>query len=109
MREKIKKIAQFLFNPKFLLCFGIGWMITNGWSYILFAFGTFLKIEWMIYIGGGYMALLWVPGTPEKLITFAIAIFLLKRFFPNDQKTLGVLKALHSKARNYKKNRRNST
>ena len=99
MKEKIKRILQFLLNPKFVLCFGIGWMITNGWSYILFGLGTFLNIEWMIYVGGGYMALLWVPATPEKLITFAIAIFLMKRLFPDDKKTLGVLKDLHAKAR----------
>ena len=107
MKEKCKKLVLFIFNPSFLLCFGMGWMITNGWSYILFALGTFLEIEWMIYVGGGYMALLWVPGTPEKLITFAIAVFFLKRLFPNDQKTLGVLKELHAKAKERKNNRRN--
>ena len=107
MKHILKKITRFIFNPSFLLCFGIGWMITNGWSYLLFAFGTFLKIEWMSYVGGSYMALLWIPGTPEKLITFAIAIFLLKRLFPHDEKTLGVLKELHAKAKTHKKNRRN--
>ena len=99
MKEKIKKILQFLLNPRFLLCFGLGWMITNGWAYILFSLGTALGIGWMSYVGGGYMALLWVPATPEKLLTFAIAVYLMKRLFPHDQKTLGVLKDLHAKAK----------
>jgi len=99
MKETIKKVLQFILNPRLLLCLGIGWMITNGWSYILFAIGTACGIEWMSAVGGGYMALLWVPATPEKLITCAIAIFLLKRLFPHDQKTLAVLHDLHTKAK----------
>lgn len=87
----LKKAAQFLLNPRFLLCFGIGWMITNGWSYILFGLGTWLEIEWMIAVAGAYLALLWFPFSPEKLVTVAIAIFLLRWLFPNDQKTLAVL------------------
>ena len=98
MKQKIKKILQFLLNPRLLLCLGLAWMITNGWSYILFALGTACGIEWMAAVGGGYMALLWVPATPEKLITCAIAIFLLKRLFPHDKKTLGVLKDLRHNA-----------
>ena len=87
----LKKILQFLLNPRFVLCFGIAWMFTNGWSYILFALGTFLKIGWMIAVGGGYMAFLWLPVSPEKIVTVAIAIWLLKRLFPKDEKTLAVL------------------
>ena len=95
MREKIKywlrKLASFFLNPRFLLCFGVAWMLTNGWSYILFALGTYFGIGWMIAVGGGYMAFLWLPISPEKLLTVAIAIWLLKFLFPNDQKTLAVL------------------
>ena len=86
-------------NPRLLLCLGLAWMITNGWSYILFAIGTACGIEWMAAVGGGYMALLWVPATPEKLLTCIIAIFLLKRLFPHDTKTLGVLHELRLSAK----------
>lgn len=103
MKEKIKaylKIAvQFVLNPRLLLCFGIAWMITNGWSYVLFGVGTYFDIPWMITVGGTYMAFLWIPATPEKIITVAIAIALLRFFFPNDQKTLGILKKLRLKYR----------
>lgn len=95
MKERIKawskKAAQFLFNPRLLMCVGIAWMITNGWSYVVFALGTFFEISWMIAVGGAYLAFLWLPISPEKLVTVAIAIFLLRWLFPNDQKTLAVL------------------
>ncbi len=97
MKEKLKKAVEFILNPRLLLCFGIAWLITNGWSYILFFVGTALEIPWMIAVASAYLAFLWVPFTPEKLVTLAIAIFLLKLIFPNDEKTLGILKDLHAK------------
>jgi len=75
-----------------VICVAIAWMITNGWSYVLFALGTFFKINWMTVVAGAYMAFLWIPFTPEKVVTFAIAIALLRWLFPNDQRTLAVLK-----------------
>ncbi len=103
MKEKIKaitkKVLQFLLNPRLLLCFGIGWMITNGWSYILLGIGTWFGIEWMIGIAAGYLAFLWIPFTPEKLVTVTIAIALLRWLFPGDQKTLQVLKDMFAKAK----------
>ena len=46
-KKKIKltiwRILQFLANPRFLLCFGLAWLITNGWCYILFGIGTCLS------------------------------------------------------------------
>ena len=105
MKKQIKKWVQFLLNPRFLLCFGLAWMITNGWSYVLFGLGTWLNIHWMIVVAGGYLAFLWLPVSPEKIVTVAIAIALLRLLFPNDQKTLAVLRELREKARAKKKKR----
>ena len=99
LKQNLKKAVQFIANPRLILCFMIGWMITNGWSYILFGLGTYLGIEWMIAVGGAYMALLWLPLTPEKIITCAIAIALLRWLFPNDKKTLAVLRGWYEKAK----------
>ncbi len=99
IKQKLKTIIQFIANPRLLLCFGIGWMITNGWSYILFGVGTYYQIGWMIAISGAYLAFLWVPFSFEKIVTFAIAILLMRWWFPNDTKTLGVLKRFHQKAK----------
>ncbi len=97
IKEKFKKIIQFLINPRFLFCFGIAWMITNGWSYILFGVGTYYGIDWMVAVSGAYLAFLWLPISPEKIVTVLIAMWLLKLLFPNDQKTLGVLKEMYEK------------
>ena len=91
MKEKIKKVILFIANPKLLLCFGIAWMITNGWSYVITGLGALFEISWMMAIGGAYLTALWVPFTPEKILTLIIAIWLLKLLFPNDKKTLAVL------------------
>lgn len=93
MKQKLKKIIQFLTNPRLLLCYGLAWMITNGWAYVLFAIGLWLKIGWMVAVGSAYLAFLWLPISPEKIVTFAITIALLRWLFPNDQKTLAVMKA----------------
>lgn len=97
IKSIIKTIIQFIVNPRFLLCFGIAWLITNGWSYIFLGIGTFYGIGWMVAVAGGYLTFLWLPISPEKLVTVLIAMWLLKLLFPNDQKTLGVLKSLYEK------------
>lgn len=101
MKQKVKnflkKAVMFILNPRLLLCFGLGWMITNGWSYVLFVLGTWLKIGWMIALSGAYLTFLWLPISPEKIITVAIAMWLMKVLFPNDTKTLGVLREMYAK------------
>ncbi len=90
--KKLKKIARFIFNPRLLFCFGIAWMITNGWCYVIAALGKFFDITWMMVVGASYAGLLWLPFTPEKILTVIIAIFLLKLIFPHDKNTLAVLR-----------------
>ena len=50
-------------------------------------------------VAGAYLTFLWLPISPEKVVTFAIALGLLQWLFPNDQKTLAVLKGLYEKAK----------
>jgi len=95
----IKKALSFLLNPRLLLCWGIAWLITNGWSYVVLALGTYFDITWMKALGGGYVTFLWLPISPEKLVTAAIVMVLLRLLFPNDQKTLAVIKAVYEKAK----------
>ncbi len=99
IKQWLKKAIQFLLNPRLLLCVGLAWMITNGWSYVMLAVGTWLDISWMIAVAGGYLTILWLPVSPEKIITFAIAIALLRALFPKDEKTLAVLREGHQKAK----------
>ena len=94
LRDKGKPLLVALTNSRFLLCFGLAWMITNGWSYVFLGIGVFYGIDWMTAVGASYLAFLWLPATPEKIITVAIAVFLLKRLFPKDEKTLAYLVSL---------------
>jgi len=111
MKEKIiknlKKIVSFILNPRLLFCLGIAWLITNGWSYIMFGFGTYFGIGWMIAVSSAYLAFLWLPISPEKIATVAIAIGLLRLLFPSDQKTLAVLTDMYRKVKKIIKDRKN--
>ena len=88
IKHWVKVSVEFILNPRLILCCGIAWFITNGWVYVASALAAWLKINWLGAIAAAYLAALWFPFTPEKIITIIIAIFLLKLFFPNDQKTL---------------------
>ena len=104
-KEKIKKVLLFISNPRLILCLLLAWFITNGWSYVMLGIGTYYKIEWIIAVASGYLAFLWLPLSPEKIVTVAIAIALLRLLFPYDTKTLKILKDLHRKFVNRKKGR----
>ena len=106
MKEKIKKAIRFLLNPRFLFCFGIAWMITNGWSYVFMVIGTWLDISWMVWVATAWLTFLWIPFTPEKILTVIIAIGLLRWFFPKDEKTLQVLRNMLAKAKNAMKRKK---
>ena len=92
MRDFLRRWSRFLLNPRLLLCLGIAWMITNGWSYIFFVLGMTMKIQWMRVVGAAYMSFLWLPFTPEKLVTVLLAIGLMRLLYPRDRRTLGVLR-----------------
>lgn len=82
IKKYFKKVIFYILNWRFMICFGLAWMITNGWSYLFVLFGNIFHLNWMRNIGLGYLAFLWFPGTPEKLITVPIAMFLRKALFP---------------------------
>ena len=105
--KTLKKWLLVILNPKLLLCLFIAWMITNGWSYVFTALGTALDITWMTVAGTAYMGFLWVPFTPEKILTVVIAIFLMRLLFPRDKKTIAVLRQeLHKLKEAYRKSQR---
>ena len=90
-KRLLRKFVSFVLNPHLLICFGIAWMITNGWCYLFMAFGGLLKINWMTIVGTAYATFLWLPFTPEKILTVIISIFLLRLIFPDDKRTLAIL------------------
>lgn len=100
LRHFIWKWTMFFLNPRLLFCLALGWMITNGWSYLFVAIGTATGTNWMIVLGTAYLSFLWFPFTPEKIVTVFLAILFMKRFFPKDEKTV---KVLHEKLQQMKK------
>lgn len=110
IKDIVKRVLQFILNPRLLLCFGIAWFITNGWCYLFIALGSAFDISWMSVAGWAWFAVLWLPISPEKIVTVFLAIVFLRFLFPNDQKTLAVLKreqlALRMALRKVKQNRR---
>ena len=68
--------------------------------------GTYFEIKWMMAVASAYLAYLWLPISPEKIVTVAIAMALLRWLFPKDEKTLGILKELYAKAKTKKKQRK---
>ena len=97
LKQTARTIARFLLNPRLLLCLGIAWLITNGWSYIMLGVGSYFRIGWMIAVASAYLAFLWLPVSPEKIVTVLIAMTLLRFLFPGDVRTLGVLRELREK------------
>ena len=58
----------------------------------------------MLAASTAYLAFLWIPFSPEKIVTVGIAMGLLRVFFPNDKKTLGILRSLYDKAKKRREN-----
>lgn len=88
MWQRIKTVIHLLLNWRFLICFGIAWLITNGWSYLLLGVGLWTDTAWMIAVAGTYLAFLWLPISPEKAVTCAIALVLVRFLFPRHQAAL---------------------
>ena len=97
IKENVRSVLLFIANPRLLLCFSLGWMVTNGWAYVLLGVGSYFGITWMTAVSGAYLAILWLPVSPEKIITIAITITLLRLLFPKDEKTLGKMKEMKEK------------
>ena len=105
IKPKLKKALRVVLNPRALLCFGLAWLVTNGWAYLALGIGTLFGIEWLLWISGVYLSLLWFPFTPEKLVTVCLSVLLLRWLFPKDEATLGVLRELYHKTRGKVKDR----
>ena len=87
-------------NIRFLISFGLAWMITNGLWYIL-AFAPIKWLpSWLVWFSRSYIAFLYLPFTPEKLVTIPIAIFFLTKLFKNHPKTRMQLDDLLLQAKN---------
>lgn len=104
--QKLKKILKFFLNWRFVVSFGIAWMITNGWAYICLGLGIWLDIKWLASVAGSYVAFLYLPFTPEKLITIPLAILICKIIFPKQKRIREELTQLYNEEKNKLKRRK---
>lgn len=72
-KDKIKPYLK----PTMAISFFLAWMITNGWAYLLAGLAT----GWLRGVAIGYITLLWLPFSPEKLITIPLSLFIQKKLF----------------------------
>lgn len=91
-KARLRPWLRALTNPHLLISLGLAWFITNGWSYCAVGIGWYLDIGWLMKIGTVWLGMLWMPGTPEKIVTFAIAVGLLRLLFPDDTRTLAMIR-----------------
>lgn len=64
-------------KPSIIVSFGIAWFITNGWAYTFLIIGTPV----MRKIALSYIAFLWLPISPEKIVTIPLGLFIQKILF----------------------------
>lgn len=69
-------------TPTMLVSFGIAWLITNGWAYILVIIGK----GWVRAVASAYVVFLYFPATFEKPITIWIATRIQKLLFMKGKK-----------------------
>ena len=77
-KEKLKPFLK----PTIAISFFIAWFITNGWCYLLIAIGR----GWVRGVAITYAGILWLPFTPEKLITIPLAVWIQKILFIKKEK-----------------------
>ena len=85
-------------NLKFAISFGLAWAITNGIWYV-FAFVPMGLPDWLVWFSVSYIAFLYLPFTPEKLVTIPLAIFIHWLLFRNDIKTRKQLDDMYAQAK----------
>lgn len=77
---KIKTYISPFLNWRILVIYVPIWFIMSGWTYLFIFLGTKHHISWMLASGTFWATVLWLPITPEKLITIPLTIYLYIRW-----------------------------
>ena len=84
---------------KFLVSYLIPFSLINGWAWV----GTFLLpiigSNWFTIAASTWLAILWMPWTPEKLVTIPMAIWIHHLLFKNDKKTKIKMQKMYDEAK----------
>lgn len=97
---KIKIYLKPFFNWRFLVSYFIPFMLINGWAWIGVFLMPVIGSNWFTIAATTWLGILWLPCTPEKLITIPLAIFIHTKIFgPKDPKTREDLEKMYSEAK----------
>ena len=102
MKRLLKKIWIYLkpfCNWRFLVSYSIPFMVVNGWAWIGVILIPVIGMNWFTSASLSWQAILWLPCTPEKLITIPATIFIQTRLFKNDKKTKAQLEEMYAEAK----------
>ena len=72
---KIKTYISPFLNWRILVIYVPIWFLMSGWTYLFIYLGTRHHIGWMLAAGTFWATLLWLPITPEKLLTIPLTLF----------------------------------
>ena len=78
---KIKTYISPFLNWRILIIYVPIWFIMSGWTYLFIYLGTQYHIGWMLAAGTFWATVLWLPFTPEKLITIPLTLYLYVKLF----------------------------
>ena len=85
---KIKTYISPFLNWRILIIYVPIWFIMSGWTYLFIYLGTKYKIGWMLAAGTFWATVLWLPFTPEKLITVPLTLYLYVKLFGSGNEKL---------------------
>lgn len=74
--NKIKTYISPFLNWRILVIYVPIWFIMSGWTYLFIFLGTRYHVGWMLAAGTAWGTILWLPFTPEKLITVPLTLFI---------------------------------
>ena len=77
---KIKTYISPFLNWRILVIYLPIWFLMSGWTYLFIFLGTKHHISWMLAAGTFWATLLWLPITPEKLITIPLTLLIYSRW-----------------------------
>lgn len=85
-KDLFLRIWNYIRDYRTFISFLLAWTITNGWCYVFIILGSTLNIKWMKITGWSYLAFLWLPTTPEKIITIPLGVGIKKVLFGRKKK-----------------------
>ena len=84
---------------KFLVSYSIPFSLINGWAWIGTILMPIIGSNWFTIAASTWLAILWMPCTPEKLITIPMAIWIHHLLFKNDKKTKIKMQKMYDEAK----------